>query len=166
MRHKLKKEVLDVIIQKISNDPNGSYLEDLLRIAENKRSRNNVSLREYFATAEGKVLVSNTKWLFGYEDKVVETLEEIKAKLEEQIFQKELCHVTIMSCIACYCVLVSIFDAEHDEAKWDELFESCDKKRVLECLEILQRHCPEKINVDGFCDARRYIRIWDSAYNW
>ena len=166
MRQKLKKEVLDVIIQKLSNDACGTYLEDLLRIAENISKRRDVSLQEFFATAEGKELVNSIKWLYGYEDEVEKILKEMKDKLEDKVFKRESCHVTIMSCMACYCALVDIFDTEYDTSKWDVIFEGCDKKRVLECLEILQRHCPEKINVDGFCEARRYIRIWDSAYNW
>lgn len=166
MRHKLKKEALDVIVQKITNDADGVYLTDLLNIAEFARCKESMSLHELLNTPEGQDVIKNVNWLYGYENGTRDALETIKSQIEKKVFDKEACHVTIISGMVCYCVLLSIFDANFNPAKWDVPFEGCENKRLLECLEVLQRHCPEKIDVQGFCEARRYIRIWDSAYNW
>lgn len=166
MRHKLKKEALDVIVQKITNDPDGLYLADLLKIAKIVRSKENMTLQECFATAECQEVLKKFNWLYGYENETQETLETIKSMLEKKVFNKEACHVTIISGMVCYCTLLSIFDANFDPGKWDKAFEECENKRLIACLEVLQRHCPETIDVEGFREARRYIRIWDSAYNW
>lgn len=166
MRHKLKKEALDVIVQKITNDPDGLYLADLLKIAKIVRSKGSMVLQECFATTECQEVLKSFTWLYGYENETQDALETIKSKLEKKVFNKEACHVTIISGIACYCALLSIFDINFNPAKWDDVFEECENKRLIACLEVLQRHCPEVIDVEGFCEARRYIRIWDSAYNW
>lgn len=166
MRHKLKKEALDVIVQKITNDPDGVYLADLLKIAEIVQGKKSITLQERFATAECQEALKNFNWLYGYENETQETLETIKGMLEKKVFNNEACHVTIISGMVCYCALLSIFNADFDLVKWDAAFEECKNKRLVECLEVLKRHCPETINVQGFCEARRYIRIWDSAYNW
>ena len=166
MRHKLKKEALDVIVQKITNDPDGVYLADLLQIAEIARGKKSMTLQECFATAECQEVLKKFNWLYGYENETQDALETIKNQLEKKVFNKEACHVTIISGMVCYCALLSIFDADFDPARWDVAFEKCENKRLIACLEVLQRHCPETINVQGFSEARRYIRIWDSAYNW
>lgn len=166
MRHKLKKEALDIIVQRITNDVDGIYLADLLKIAETVRGKERMSLQESFESFECQEVLKNVKWLYGYENETQEALETIKSLLEKKVFNKESPHVTIMSSMVCYCVLLSIFDNDYDLSKWEVAFKECESKRLVDCLEILQRHCPEKIDVDGFCEARRYIRIWDSAYNW
>lgn len=157
MRHKLKKETLDTIVQKMVNDSCGKYLEDLLGIAQIVRANGKVTNEE---------LLQRANWLYGYESEFESAIESIKIILEKKIFNKEASHVTITSGMVCYIAAISILDAKFDETRWEDLFEECDNKRLISCLEILQRHCPGKIDVDGFCEARRYIRIWDSAYNW
>lgn len=163
MRHKVQKEALDDIVQKMANDVSGDYLGDLLKAAKvvqaEKRTRGQVDLSRIDC-------LKNVAWLYGYENEVQEALEAIKSKLEKKIFNKESSHVTIISCMACYSALSSILVSDFDDTAWDKLFAQDDNKRLSECLEILQRHCPDKIDVEGFCEARRYIRIWDSAYNW
>ena len=166
MRHKFKKEALDVIVQKITNDGDGIFLTDLLKISEVVRDEKNLNLQECLETHKFKVMLKNINWLYGYENEVLDTLEAIKSKLEKKVFNKDAFHVTIISCMACYSALVSILDSDFDVAKWRVLFEGCENKRLKECLEMLSKHCPEKIDVDGFCEARRYIRLWDSEYNW
>ncbi len=166
MRHKQKKEALDVIVQRITNDVDGVYLADLLKIAESVRSKKSMTLQESFATAECQEVLKNVKWLYGYENEIQKALESIKSLLEKKVFNKEVPYVTIMSSMVCYCTLLSIFDTDYDLSKWDKTFKECESKRLLECLEVLQRHCSGKIDVEGFCEARRYIRIWDSTYNW
>ncbi len=166
MRHKLKKEALDVIVQKITNDADGVYLTDLIRIAESAQGKESMTPRERLCTPECQDVIKKVNWLYGYENETQETLENIKSLLEKKVFNKDSCHVTIISGMVCYCVLLSILDVNFNPAKWDVAFEGCENKRLLECLEVLQRHCPEKIDIQGFCEARRYIRIWDSAYNW
>jgi len=157
MRHKQKKETLEVIVQRMTNDADGSYLADLIKIADAIQTKEGDAQQE---------VLKNVKWLYGYENEILKALKNIKSMLEKKVFNKEACHVTIMSGMVCYCTLLGIFDSEFDLAKWYTAFEGSDNKRLQECLEILQRYCPEKIDVEGFCEARRYIRIWDSAYDW
>lgn len=157
MRHKQKKETLDVIVQRMTNDAEGNYLADLIKIAEATQNKESDAQQE---------VLKNVKWLYGYENEIKEALENIKSMLEKKVFNKEASHVTIISGVVCYCTLLGILDAEFDLAKWNTAFEGTGNKRLQECLEVLKRHCPEKIDVEGFCEARRYIRIWDSAYYW
>ena len=166
MRHKFKKEALDVIVQKITNDADGIYLADLLNISAIVRGKENMTLQECLDTDECQEVLKNIKWLYGYENETQEALETIKNQLEKKVFEKETCHVIIISSMACYCALLSIFDTEFNPATWYVAFEDSESKRLLACLEVLQRHCPDMIDVRGFSEARRYIRIWDSAYNW
>lgn len=157
MRHKIKKEALDTIVQKMVNDTCGKYLADLLNIAQMIRANKNATSEEILQTAN---------WMYGYENELEQTLESIKKDLEKKIFNKEASHVTIMSGMVCYIAAISILDTNFDDANWETLFEECENKRISECVETLQRYCPEKIDVDGFSEARRYIRMWDSAFNW
>ena len=60
MRHKLRKEALDVIVQKITNDVDGVYLADLLKIDEVIHSGKNLSMD----TPECQAVVRNVKWLY------------------------------------------------------------------------------------------------------
>ena len=167
MRHKEQKEALESIFQKMVNDAAGKYLSSLLEIAEATQ----VEKREHdclsFESAEVQAIVKKTDWLYGYESEIREVLESLRTKLEVKLFDKESSHVTIVSCIACYSILTRILNLYSDEATtWDEKFSQCESKKVSESIEILKRHCPEEINVQGFFEARRYIRIWDSSYNW
>lgn len=164
MRHKLKKEALEVIVQKIANDVDGKYLTDLLKIAQTVQGEG--TLQDRLNSSECQQILKEITWLYGYENEILETLDSIKSQLEKKIFNKEASHVTIMSCMAFYCVLLSIFDGEFDDSSWYEVFKESENKRLIDCMETLQRYCPEKIEVEGFCEARRYIRLWDSAFNW
>lgn len=168
MRHKLKKEALDTIVQKMINDATGDYLGDLLKVAEVAQRTKNMNGKSDLSNTECQAVLKNIDWLYGYESEVQEALETLRIKLEAKIFNKDSSHVTIVSCIVCYCTLSSILNHNFDEVSttWDEQFSQCESKKVSESLEILKRHCPEKIDVQGFFEARRYIRIWDSEYNW
>lgn len=164
MRHKLKKEALDVIVQKIANDVDGKYLTDLQKISQTIRREG--TLQERLNSSECQDVLKDITWLYGYENEILENLDSIKSQLEKKVFDKDASHVTIMSCMVCYCTLLSVFDGEFDDSKWHEVFKDCENKRLNDCLETLQRYCPGKIEVEGFCEARRYIRLWDSAFNW
>ena len=166
MRRKLKKEAPEVIIQKIANDVDGKILADFLKIASCVRNQVNGELSEVLKSTECQEVLKNIQLLYGYENEIQELLEKIKDQLKMKVFSKSASHVTIMSSMACYCVLLSIFDADYDLSKWDEAFDECENKKTLACVEILKRHCPDEIDVSSFCEARRYIRIWDSTYNW
>lgn len=149
------------------NDAAGNYLSSLLEIAEvtqiEKRERCCLS----FESAEVQSIVKKTDWLYGYESEIQEALETLRTKFEEKLFNKESSHVTIVSCIACYSILTRILNLDSDEAAtWDKKISQCESKKVSERVEILKRHCPKEINVQGFFEARRYIRMWDSSYNW
>ena len=157
MRHKLKKEALDTIVQKMVNDSCGKYLADLLGLAQKVRTNTGISNQE---------ITHDITWLYGYENEFEKAIESIKIGLEKKMFNKEASHVTIISGMVCYVAIISITNPKFDESKWEVLFEENENKRLIECLETLHRNCPKEINVDGFCEARRYIRIWDSAYNW
>ena len=131
MRHKQKKETLDVIVQRMTNDADGSYLAELIKIADAIQTKEGDAQQE---------VLKNVKWLYGYENEIFKALENIKSMLEEKVFNKEACHVTIMSGMVCYCALLGILDSEFDLAKWYTAFERSDNKRLQECLEILQKH--------------------------
>ena len=157
MRRKIRKEALDTIVQKMVNDSCGKYLADLLNIAQFIRANRKITAEE---------LLQRASWLYGYENEFEPAIESFKKDLEKKVFNKDVSHVTIMSAMACYVAVISILNIKFDDTKWDELFKECENKRVLACVETLQRYCPEKIDVDGFSEARRYIRMWDAAFNW
>ena len=161
-----KKEALEVIVQRITNDSEGVFLADMLKIVECVRANEKKLQQDVFEKPECQDVVKNVTWLYGYENDVRNALENIMEQLKKKVFNKGACHVIIMSAMAGYCTLMSIFDAGFEMDKWDEIFKDCESKKVLECLEVLRRHCPEKIDVEGFCEARRYIRLWDSEFNW
>ena len=162
MRRKFKKEAMDVIVQKIANDVNGEHLADLIKIEEVIHQEKADSVD----ALECKAVIKNVKWLYGYENDLSKTLKSLESLLKKNIFYEDASNVTIISCMACYCVLHSIFESNFNAFKWSELFNECENHRLIRCLEILQGYCPNKINVEGFCEARRYVRLWDSSFNW
>lgn len=166
MRHKIKKEPLDVIVQKMTNDTSGNYLADLLKVAEIAKNEKRAHGRFVLSGSELQENVRKMEWLYGYESEIQEAFEYLKSKMEKKVFNKDSSHRTIVSCMVYYCTLSSILNPKPDDTAWDEMFAQCESKKVLECLEILKRHCAEKIDVQGFFEARRYIRIWDSEFNW
>ena len=68
MRHKIKKEALDTIVQKMVNDTCGKYLADLLNIAQMIRANKN---------ATGEEILQTANWMYGYENELEQTLESI-----------------------------------------------------------------------------------------
>lgn len=166
-RRKHKKEALDVIVQRITNDSEGIFLADMLKIANCVKAAKNKPLQDAFEGAKcQEVLREDVKWIYGYENDARNALETIKEQLKKRVFSKEASYVTIISAMACYCVLLSIFEDDFNIRKWYKAFEGCEGKRLNECLEVLRKHCPGKIDVESFLEARRYIRLWDSAFNW
>lgn len=161
MRHKLKKAELNVIVQKMANDTTGDYLADLLRIYEVVQKE-----KQDWESIECQNVLKYIKWLYGYENEIQKTLQAIKCCLEEKVFNKDLARVTIMSSLVCYCVLQCILDAEFDLTKWYIDSKRFDNKKLIDSIEVLQRYCHEWIDVDGFYEARRYIKMWDFTLDW
>lgn len=170
MRLKKKKEALDSIAQKMANDPIGKYIMDLLEIAsfchcpqKTKDSFNSYSF-------EYRELLKKVDWLYGYDEKEIpEMMNMLKAKMEQKIFNRDSSYACILSCIACHCIFFQIVELKQSTKNatiWDNYSLQSESEKISECLDTLKRHCPKKINADGFSEARRYIRMWDSEYNW
>lgn len=162
MRHKLKKAKLDVIVQKMTNDITGVYLEDLLKIVQIVRRENKID----FETCECQEVLKDIKWLYGYENEIHQTLEAIKCLLEKKVFNKDASRATIMSSLVCYCTLLSILDAEFDLTCWYNECKKSENKKLMDSIEVLQRYCNDSIDVNGFGEARRYIKMWDFVSDW
>ena len=167
MRHKRKKETLETIVQKMLYGGCDASFPVLLKLAKQVRCE----LVEYgevdFEGVECKKIINEIDWLLGYEDNVRETFKELLSRMEKKIESKESSNSTIMSAIVYYCVLSDILSTTQAADGWEKKvirFES--NKKLENCLEILKRYCPEGIDYQGFSDARRYIRMWDSEFNW
>ena len=80
MRHKQKKETLEVIVQRMTNDADGSYLADLIKIADAIKTKDCYAQLEVF---------QNIKWLYGYENEILKVLENIKFMLEKKSHSSE-----------------------------------------------------------------------------
>lgn len=161
-----KKQVLDTIVQKMQNDDSGNYLAGLLKIADVVQNQKRIHGDLSLDSSEIRNAVKNIDWLYGYESEIKQTFETLKSKLEKKIFEKDASRVTITCSMVCYCVLRRILNEQFGDEGWDEQFSTCNNNRILESLENLKRYCASEISVEGFLQARSYIRLWDREYNW
>ena len=148
MRRK-KKEALDDIVQMLMNDNSGKCLACLLDVAEAVQKEKRTYGKASFESKDCQKILKKIDWLYGYESEIADVFEFLKSKLEQKIFSKDSSHVTLISCIACFCTLSSILNPGLDDGtNWEEkLAQGNRSKKLSDCLEILKRHCPEKIDV-------------------
>ena len=166
MRRKNKKETLEGITEKMLYGAYETSMQGIIQFAEQARKDYMVVGTHNFETAACQELLQSIDWLFGYEMELKDTFEYLLSKMEKKVTSKDSSHSTIMSAVAYYCILFDILNPEN-EMMWDEKMVGFEKnKKLEECMEVLKRHCPEKIDAQGFADARRYIRLWDSEFNW
>ena len=169
----MKKEAIETIALKIANDASGKIFGDLLVLAE---ATFNEKIRETgfdFSGEKYANVLSQMEWLYGYEaNEIPEVMRGLKVKLEEIAFYKGSSHVKILTAIAVTGVLFSYNrvllpkDEVEGVESWEIIFEESENKKVSTCYEIFKRHCPLEITVKDFLDARRYIKMWDSEFNW
>lgn len=172
MRHKKKKETVDSIAQKMSSDATGKFLEDLLAIAGVACNEKVFQATSNSCDVEFREILNKIDWLYGYaENEIQEVLRALKSKLEQKIFDKESSHVKVLTSIICFSVLSSIDiiseNCEYEETiNWEDTLAQSESKKISMCFDVFKRHCSSQIDVNGFLEARRYIRMWDSEYNW
>ena len=173
MRQKKKKEAVETIAQKMVNDASGKIMGDLLRLAEVAYDEEKVQANSNSYCYEYAETLKDVDWLYGYEeDEIPEFMRSLNAKLEEMAFYKGSSYVKILTSIAGVWVLSSynyilLQRADEENLKgWETKFEESDNQKISVCLEILKRYCPFEITVNEFLEARRYIKMWDSEFNW
>ena len=172
MRHKLKKEAADTIAVKIANDGTGKIFGDLLVLADATHRENMTRENPNTFSREYQNLLSQMDWLYGYQvGEITELMRSLKECFMKMAFYKGSSHVKILTSIATIGVLSSYnhvltMPAEEDVESWEIMFEESENKKVSVCYEIFKRHCPLEITVKDFLEARMYIRLWDSDFNW
>lgn len=173
MRHKMKKEAVDTIAMRIANDASGKIIADLLVLAKATFNEKSKQIGFDFSSEEYLSILNRIEWLYGYEaDEIPELMRSLKLKCEEIAFYKGSSYVKILTSIAVVGVLFSYNrvllpqDEVEGVENWEVVFEESDNLKVSTCYEIFKRHCPFEITVKDFIDARRYIKMWDSEFNW
>ena len=167
MKHQKKPETLKSIVQKMLYGGCDATLPKLIKLVSQVRKE----IRKYgevdFDGVECRKILDDIEWMRGYEGCVKETFEYLLSEMDKQVFNKEASHTTIMSAIVYYCTLYDILNPEQEYEVWDNHFANANENpKFANCLEILKRHCSEELCLEGFSEARRYIRIWDSDFNW
>lgn len=166
MRRKKKPETLENIVSKMLYSSTSESLDDLAKLAREARKQHKEFGSVDFEREECQEIIKNIDWLFGYETKVKDTFEYLLSKMEKKVGDKDASHSTIMSAIAYYCILSDILNPA-EEVLWEERIKDLKQhKKIAECVEVLERHCPVAIESEGFEEARRCIRLWYSDFNW
>lgn len=173
MRHKKQKEAVDTIAMKIVNDASGKIIGDLLVLARATFNEKSKQVGFEFGSEEYSSILNRMEWLYGYEEnEIPELMRSLKLKFEEIAFHKESTYVKIITSIAVVGVLFSYNrvllpkDEVEGVESWVVAFEESSNLKVSTCYEIFRRHCQFEITVQDFLEARRYIKMWDSEYNW
>lgn len=176
MRLRKRKEAVDSIAQKIANNPTEKYVVSLRDVVSFRKIPEKTYDDSNTESLEYRDLLKKVDWLYGYnEEEIPEVLEKLKEKMEQFLSDRDSSHVRILTCIVCHYILsqntkTDNFNPENQCDKhisiWEEYTLPCESEKISECLDILKSYCPEAINPEGFVEARRYIRIWDSEYNW
>lgn len=166
MRRKKKPETLENIVSKMLYSSSGESLDELTMLAGEARRQYQMSGYVEFDGKECQAIIKNISWLFGYESKVKDTFEYLLSKMEKKVGDKDASHSTIMSAIAYYCILSDILNPE-EEILWEERIAKVEQhKKIVECVDVLKKHCPIGFENEGFEEARRCIRLWYSDFNW
>lgn len=173
MRQKQKKQAMDSIVQKIANNYAGEYLIHLREIASFINASNKAHDDSSSDGLEYRKLQERVEWLQGYdESELLGLLNELKNKLEQKILDKNSSYLCVLSDIAHQCVLSQILQnggvvpENETSTVWDNYVLPIMSTKISECLDILKRYCPKAIEPEGYLEARKYIRIWDSEYYW
>lgn len=173
MRHKKKKEAVETIAVKIANDASGKIVGDLLVLAKATFNERSKEIGVDFGSEEFTSILNRMEWLHGYEvDEIPELMRSLKIKFEEIAFYSGSSYVKILTSIVVVGILFSYNrvllpkDEVEGIENWEITFEESDNPKISTCYEIFRRHCPFEITVNDFLDARRYIKMWDSEFNW
>ena len=164
-----RKEAPDTIAQKMTNDHAGNYIVGLREVVSFRKIPEESHDEQKSWREEYQKLLKKIDWLYGYDvDMIPDVLEKIKAKMESYMKDKDSSRVRIISSIACHCILSQKDEGgvKQNTSVWTNYKLPCESQKNSECLDVLKRHCPETIEPEGFIEARRYVRMWDSEYNW
>lgn len=167
MKRQKKPETLKGIVQKMLYGGCDDALPRLIKLVYQVRKE----IRQYgevdFDGVGCRKILDDIEWMMGYESCVKETFEYLLEKMDKQMFSKDASHTTIMSAIVYYCVLYDILNPEKEYENWEEHFVDTNVNlKFANCIEVLKRHCSKELTLEGFSEARRYIRLWDSEFNW